>query len=195
MALDNTFVSKPLNVTGGILVAPKGTVTPTDPTATLNAAFKPLGYVSEDGLKLSQDASDDKVKVWGGVAIRTIRSDYSATIGGTLLSTLDVNVFKNVFGDNNVIDKGTYAVIKHNAAIPPEKAFIIETKDDSTNSRKRYVVPRGQITVSGDTTLSHKEITGYEISIEALADNDGVCYYEYVEIPNGTAVPAVVVGG
>lgn len=195
MALDATFVAKPVNITGGIKFAPLGTDTPTDPTTALNTAFKELGYVNEDGLKLSHDASDDKIKVWGGVAIRTIRSDFSATITGTLLSTLDVDVLKTVFGDGQVSEAAGVITVKHTSDIPPEKVYVIETKDASSGGRKRYIVPKGQISVSGDVNLSHKEITGYEISIEALADNNGVCYYELVEAPKaGTPVAAVVAG-
>lgn len=195
MALDATFVAKPVNITGGIKFAPLGTATPTDPTTALNTAFKELGYVNEDGLKLSHDASDDKIKVWGGVAIRTIRSDFSATITGTLLSTLDVDVLKTVFGDGQVSEAAGVITVKHTSDIPPEKIYVIETKDASTGGRKRYIVPKGQISVSGDVNLSHKEITGYEISIEALADNNGVCYYELVEAPKAGTPVAAVVGG
>lgn len=195
MALDATYVAKPISVTGGIKVAPLGTVTPTDPTSVLNAAFKELGYVTEDGLKLSHDASDDKIKVWGGVTIRTIRSDYSATITGTLVSTLDVDVLKNVFGDSLVTQKSGFIAIKHAADIAPEKVYIIETKDASNGGRKRYVIPKGQISVSGDVNLSHKEITGFEITIEALADKDGVCYYEFIESSPASPIAAGVVGG
>lgn len=195
MALDATFVAKPVNITGGIKFAPLGTATPTDPTTALNTAFKELGYVNEDGLKLSHDASDDKIKVWGGVAIRTIRSDFSATITGTLLSTLDVDVLKTVFGDGQVSEAAGVITVKHTSDIPPEKVYVIETKDASTGGRKRYIVPKGQISVSGDVNLSHKEITGYEISIEALADNNGVCYYELVEAPKAGTPVAAVVGG
>lgn len=194
MALDATYVAKPISVTGGIKVAPIGTVTPTDPTSVLNAAFKELGYVTEDGLKLSHDASDDKIKVWGGVTIRTIRSDYSATITGTLVSTLDVDVLKNVFGDSLVTQKSGFIAIKHAADIAPEKVYIIETKDASNGGRKRYVIPKGQITVSGDVNLSHKEITGFEVTIEALADKDGVCYYEFVETTPASPIAAGVPG-
>lgn len=195
MALDATYVAKPISVTGGIKVAPLGTVTPTDPTSVLNVAFKELGYVTEDGLKLSHDASDDKIKVWGGVTIRTIRSDYSATITGTLVSTLDIDVLKNVFGDSLVTQKSGFIAIKHASNIAPEKVYIIETKDASNGGRKRYVIPKGQITVSGDVNLSHKEITGFEVTIEALADKDSVCYYEYVETAPASPVAAGVVGG
>lgn len=194
MALDATYVAKPVNITGGIKFAPIGTATPTDPTSTLNAAFKELGYVTEDGLKLSHDASDDKIKVWGGVTIRTIRSDYSATITGTLLSTLDVDVLKTVFGANQVAQKSGFISIKHTADIAPENVYIVETKDASTGGRKRYVVPKGQITVSGDVNLSHKEITGFEVTVEALADAEGVCYYEFIETAPASPVAAVVGG-
>lgn len=194
MALDATYVAKPVTITGGIKFAPIGTTTPTDPTSTLNAAFKEMGYVNKEGLKLSSDASDDKITVWGGVTIRTIRSDYSATLSGTLLSTLDVDVLKTVFGANQVQQQAGFIAIKHTSDIAPENVYIVETKDSSSGGRKRFVIPKGQITVSGDVNLSHTEITGFEVSIEALADKDGVCYYEFIETPPASPVAAVVGG-
>ena len=38
MALDATYVAKPISVTGGIKVAALGTVTPNDPTSGVKAA-------------------------------------------------------------------------------------------------------------------------------------------------------------
>lgn len=62
-----------------VYVAPVGTAQPTDTTTALNAALKPLGLLSEDGMTETRgDTTDDKY-AWGGILVRTTRSKHKRT--------------------------------------------------------------------------------------------------------------------
>ena len=64
------FWNKP-KTTGAIWVAPVGSTLPTDATTALDAAFKCLGYASEDGVTNANSPDTDTVKAWGGDTVLT----------------------------------------------------------------------------------------------------------------------------
>ena len=62
-------------VGGAFFHAPLGTDLPTDAKTALDAAFKNLGYISEDGLTESTSIDTNTVKAWGGdVVIIDVRN-------------------------------------------------------------------------------------------------------------------------
>ncbi len=182
MANFDVTVSKPANPSGGVTFGTPDSTLPTDAKAALAATFKPLGYVDEDGVQLTDDASDEDIKIWGGQKVRKVRSEYASSITFRLYSTRDVDVLKAVFGEQNVISSGSSITVKHNADISPVRPYTVETKDESDFAR-RFVIPRGQLTVSGDRTLNHSSADALEVTIDALVDEDGNNYYEYTELP------------
>lgn len=182
MANFDVTISKPKTATGGLTFAPKGTGLPTDAKTPLAVEFKPFGYISEDGVTLSSDSSDDDVIVWGGYKVRKIRSQYSETASFRVLSTRNVDTLKACFGDKQVEASGSQIMVKHTADIPSKKIYTIETRDEDGFAR-RYVIPDGQLMVSGDRNISHASADGYDVAIESFPDADGVCIYEYTELP------------
>jgi hypothetical protein len=61
--------------------------------------------------------------------------------------------------------------VTHSSKIAPIQNFTVEAKDEGTGTARRFVIPRGQITVSGDRTLVDAAADGFEVTIEALADS------------------------
>ncbi|TKT03444.1 hypothetical protein [Streptomyces lasalocidi] len=169
----NVLAGKPL-ATGGVLVAPTGTAAPVDAMTALNASFKALGYVGEDGLTESAERSTDKIKAWGGDVVKVVQTDYAVTYSFTLIETLNSDVLKAVHGAGNVTTtaatstKGTLHAVKLNGDTLPRQSFVFEVKDG--DARIRIYVPQGQITEVGEVTYSDEDVIGYEVTVEAFRD-------------------------
>lgn len=182
----DVIVAKPKSTTGGLTFGPTTLTIPEDATTQLPAGQKPLGLVSSDGVTLTEDASDEDIFVWGAVKARKVRSEYSATLGAILYSTANPDTLRAVFGPDNVKVEGKKITVYHTSSIAPLQNFTVECQDSGTGTARRFVIPKGQLTVSGDRTLVDAAADGFEVTIEALADDDGVCYTEFIEKTDGT---------
>lgn len=170
------------NPDGAIYRAPAGSTLPTDATTTLNSAFVPLGYVSEDGLVNSKTLETEGVKDWGGRDVLTLQTDKSDTFQFTLLEILNVEVLKTVFGDDNVTGTLTTGItVRGNAEELGTAAYVIELALRD-GAKKRIVIPNGSITEMGDVTYSRNAVAGYPITLKAEAGGftDGDSFKEYI---------------
>ena len=173
---------------GAVYRAVAGTTAPTDATTALAAAFKGLGYCSEDGLTNSNTPSTTDIKAWGGDTVLTIQEEKTDTFQLKLIEVLNVEVLKAVYGSTNV--SGTLAngiTVTANAKEPEEGVWAIDMVLNS-NSIKRIIIPKGKISEIGDITYSDSDAIGYEITITALPDSSGNTHYEYtVQTGGGTS--------
>lgn len=176
----NVSTGKP-KIDGGIYVAPAGTQLPTDATTALNAAFANLGYVSEDGVTNANGADNTDIGAWGGDIVLSVQGTKSDTFSFTLIETLNVDVLKAVYGDDNV--SGTLATgisVKANNKVITPKPWVVEMIMHN-GALKRIVIPYGTITGRGDVVYKDDEAIGYEITISAAPDGNGNTHYEYMK--------------
>lgn len=176
----NVSAGKPAT-NGAVFVAPTGTTLPVTANETLAAAFKALGYVSEDGVVNSNSKESDNVKAWGGQVVLTTSSENSDTFKLKLIEALNADVLKTVYGSSNVTEGAGTITVTANATEAAECIWVIDVAMTG-NSLKRIVIPCGKITELGDITYKDNDAIGYEVTVSALPDGSGNNHYEYIKI-------------
>jgi hypothetical protein len=188
----NVLTGKPA-VAGSIYRAPlSGSPTvPTDSTTALAAAFKCLGYISEDGMKNSWDNDNEEIKAWGGEIVLNVNKSSTDKFKCKLIEALNDDVQKAVFGDDNVtITAATSSApktvaVKKNSKESPYCCWVVEMVLRDGNI-KRIVIPNGKITEVAEISYKDDDAVGYDITISAEKDSDGNTHYEYMTIGTAT---------
>lgn len=180
MGASNVTAAKP-KVGGAVYVAPTGTALPTSTAAALNSAFKPLGYISEDGLTNSNSPESESVKAWGGDTVLTLMTGREDTFSFSLIEAMSDDVLKLVYGDSKVSGSLVAGLtVNVGADDLQDHAYVIDMvlRD---NTAKRIVIPIGRVSELGEITYSDSAAVGYDITISAAADSSGYTHYEYIK--------------
>lgn len=179
----NAVVGKP-KVSGGILVAPVGTALPTTEAATLNAAFKAFGYVTEDGVTRTESRDTDTIKAWGGDTIAIVSTGSEVTVQFGLAEYLNPISQQIVYGASNVVSTpatvsaGTKLAITGKLSTDaPRNAYVIEMF--SGPAVGRLVFPIGQVTETEDVVYKDDELAARGVTLTLFPDSAGNYFYEY----------------
>lgn len=175
----NVSASKP-KVGGAIHSAPLGTALPTDAVIALNSKFKSLGYVSEDGVANEDKRDTEEIKAWGGDTVQDVQKGKSDTFKYKLIEALNVDVLKEVYGDDNVTGDLTAGIIvKVNSNELLAHCLVIDML--LNNALKRVVIPKGKIKEMSEIKYADSEVIGYEVTVSAYPDANGNTHYEYIK--------------
>lgn len=168
-------------VGGAVSTAVAGTRVPTDATSALSKAFKGLGYISEDGLTNAGEMSSETLKAWGGDVVNSVQTEKSDTFTYKLIESLNIDVLKEVYGDENVTgDLDAGITVKVNSKELPEHPVVIDVLLKG-GVFKRIVIPKAKISEIGEITYQDADNVGYEVTLQALPDEEGNTHYEYIK--------------
>lgn len=182
-------VSTSKGVRGGyIFVAPTGTALPTDFKTKLNASFKNLGYISEDGYTESVETDSEEKKDLNGDLIDTVQTSRVES-GQFTLAEIKAMTLKIMYGDSNVTDANGVITVKHNGDDATTWSVVLDLVLKN-NRRWRKVVPMAQASELDDLTISVSELASRAVTMKYLADAAGNTCYDYFESTETAAAGA-----
>ena len=148
-----------------------------------SAAFKGLGYISEDGLSNANESDSEEVVSWDGVTVATVDGNKSDTFTFKMIEALNVEVLKTVYGESNVtgnLEDGIH--IKANSTPQSNYSWVIDMI--MTNGvLKRIVLPNAKVSSVAEIVYKKGEVVGYETTVNALPDENGDTHHEYIQTP------------
>lgn len=177
--VSNVTAGKP-KISGAIFRAALPATLPTDATTALDAGFKLMGYISEDGVVNSNTPDTTDIKAWGGDTVLNIQESKDDTFQFTMLEVLNADVLKAVYGSSNVTGTlSTGITVKANSEESEEGAWAIDMvlRDGAV---KRIVIPDAKISDLGDISYTDSDAVGYEVTLTCMPDTSGNTHYEYI---------------
>lgn len=177
---DSTMVSLGKFKVGGYAYwAPSGTVLPTDSSTPLAAAFKLLGYLSEDGLTNTTDTDTTEIKDANGTTVMKVITSYAESYQFALLEVLRAEAAKMRYNTGAVTGTDKSMTIKHQ--MPSDEDFVLVFEIAMSGDVKdRLVIGNGTRAEFGDRQVHAGDAQVYDVTASANDMGNGVTAIEYI---------------
>lgn len=184
MALDSTNVRKWAGNGAALVDLTAMTATlPVDATAVLDVDFESVGYLSDSGVTISENADTSQVFAWqNGANVRTVQSTHDVMFAFEMLETNEVTL-EVFYGSVEVT--GSEIATTITGEQPIRRQWVLQAYDDTRVIR--IVLPEAQVTERGDVSLLNSNVSMFPVTLTAYPDSDGNKAYIYMDdIPAGS---------
>lgn len=177
---DSTMVSLGKFKVGGYAYwAPAGTTLPTDSTTALPAAYKLLGYLSEDGLTNATDTGTTEIKDANGNTVMKIITSYAESYQFALLEVLRAEAAKLRYNSDAVTGTDKSMTIKHR--MPSDEDFVLVFEIAMSGDVKdRLVIGDATRAEFGDRQVHAGDAQVYDVTVSANDMGGGATAIEYI---------------
>lgn len=162
-----------VGITGELYAAPIGTAAPSDSTTALPAAWKGLGYISDDGVEEVHDDKVEEITAWqNATVVRAVRSQSLMRISATLIEHKG-EVLKLFHPGSTIVATGANAWKMD--VVPPvsdKREFVVDVIDGT--SHLRIFIPNGEVTERDNITYSSGDPVGYKVTITCYPSASGI---------------------
>lgn len=160
-----------VGVTGTVYVAPVGTALPTTIAGSLNAAFKSVGFISEDALTESLAITTERLRAWQRpVGIRTLTTEVEWTFQFGMLETSPL-VLDLYYGldDGTTVASGVATTAINAFPQSVQRAMVIEIVDGDVTTR--YTIPVVEIGDREEITHNLSEGTIWGVTVNVMGSD------------------------
>lgn len=158
-------------VTGAVYVGETDAAAPTGATTAVGVGFKDLGYLSEDGVTESRERSTNEIRAWQKASlVREVVTESSMAYSFTLIET-NAETVGLYYG--TTVDAATGAVSIDPSQTGGRKSYVIDIEDG--DSDVRIYLKDAEVSEVGEQVYQNGEAVGYEVTLRAYPDSNGVC--------------------
>lgn len=157
LSSDNVMVA----VSGAVYVAPSGTEAPADASTPLAAEWRPLGYLSEDGVTISPSQTDvTAINAWQESA--EVRKSVTAVENTMAFTMIEVRAetLALYYGEEILAGATSYTFGGPGSG---RKAFVVDVIDG--DRVVRYYAPIGEVTERSETAYKNGEPIGLNVTV------------------------------
>lgn len=178
----------------GIWMAPVGTAAPTDATSALSAPWSTLGYLSEDGVTLSQSTNSEDIYPWQGRSpVRTMITERNLAMEFSMFEFNEQNL-QLYFGMEQATagDANSWSLNVVSNAPAQIYSFCIDVAD--LDVKVRYYIPRGSLSDAGDLEITDSGVMALPVTLKTL-DSAGELmeiFYQKATVVSRTKVASKV---
>lgn len=183
-------VSAGKGVVGGYMFrAPLGTALPSDYSTPLAAAYKVMGFISDDGVVFTTNSDTEEFRDMNGDLMYVSKSTHTEQFAVTLAEQ-KAAVYEIMYGAPAVSDEDGIITVKHTGEELGEYTYVFELLMRGRRKWRR-VVPRAKVTELGELTVASSELLAREVTFSVTkTDVEGVGAVSYIDYIQSTETTA-----